>query len=73
MTLPKEYREKYGPKYRFIRVGERLELIPVSRDPLKALREEFSKVPSGISTEEVRESAEKSLRKGATEDLGAGR
>lgn len=73
MTLPREYREEHGPRYRFIRVGERLELIPVARDPLAALREEFSKIPSEESTEEVVERAESAMRGEATRDSGAGR
>lgn len=73
VTLPKEYREEHGPKYRFIEVEDRLELIPVAQDPLSALREEFSKIPSSVSTDEVREDVEKSLKRETTEDIGAGR
>jgi bifunctional DNA-binding transcriptional regulator/antitoxin component of YhaV-PrlF toxin-antitoxin module len=44
LYLPKDVREKYGDRYRIVRLKSGIKLIPVADDPLKALREEFSDV-----------------------------
>lgn len=38
--LPKRLREKYGEEFELVDRGDRLVLIPIDDDPLKALREE---------------------------------
>jgi len=62
--LPKELREKYGDQFRLVERGEQLVLLPVSDDPLAALREEFADVDKSV--EELREDA----RASAIEDAG---
>lgn len=62
--LPKELREKYGDQFRLVERGEQLVLLPVSEDPLAALREEFADVDKSV--EELREDA----RASAIEDAG---
>lgn len=42
LYLPKDIREKYGDRYRIVRLKSGIKLIPVADDPLEALREEFS-------------------------------
>lgn len=39
--LPKEYREKHGERYKIVDLEDRLLLIPVPKDPLQELREEW--------------------------------
>ena len=62
--LPKELREKYGDQFRLVERGDQLVLLPVSEDPLAALRTEFADVDKSV--EELREDA----RAGAIEDAG---
>jgi bifunctional DNA-binding transcriptional regulator/antitoxin component of YhaV-PrlF toxin-antitoxin module len=62
--LPKELREKYGDQFRLVERGEQLVLLPVSEDPLAALREEFADVDKSV--EDLRDDA----RSSAIEDAG---
>ncbi|GAB3691818.1 hypothetical protein GCM10028857_29660 [Salinarchaeum chitinilyticum] len=62
--LPKELREKYGDQFRLVERGEQLVLLPVSEDPLAALRAEFADVDKSVK--ELREDG----RSSAIEDAG---
>jgi len=62
--LPKELREKYGDQFRLVERGEQLILLPISEDPLAALREEFADVDKSV--EELRQDA----RSSAIDDAG---
>lgn len=62
--LPKELREKYGDQFRLVERGDQLVLLPVSEDPLAALREEFANVDKSVR--ELREDG----RASAIEDAG---
>lgn len=44
LTIPKEIRERYGDRYRIVRLHDGIKLIPVDEDPLDALRREFADV-----------------------------
>jgi bifunctional DNA-binding transcriptional regulator/antitoxin component of YhaV-PrlF toxin-antitoxin module len=55
LTLPKELRERYGDRYRVVDLHDGIKLIPVSEDPLDALRDEFSDVEA--TAEELRDGA----------------
>ena len=53
--IPKKIREKFGEKFRIIECKDRLILLPVAEDPLKALREEWKDVDESV--EELKEKA----------------
>jgi bifunctional DNA-binding transcriptional regulator/antitoxin component of YhaV-PrlF toxin-antitoxin module len=42
LTLPKELRERYGDRYHIVELRDGIKLVPVSDDPLDALRDEFA-------------------------------
>lgn len=67
VVIPKEYREKYGNKYRYFTIGDRLEIIPVSKNPVENLREELSKIPEDKSREELLEEAREKAKNEALE------
>lgn len=48
--LPKDVRDRFGEHFELVERGDKLVLIPVAKDPLAALREEFEGV-QGTSTE----------------------
>lgn len=60
--IPKKIREKFGEKFRIIECKDRLILLPVAEDPLKALREEWKDID-----ESVEELKEKALEEGLEE------
>jgi AbrB family looped-hinge helix DNA binding protein len=53
--LPKDLRERFGDKYHIVEKGDKIVLVPVSEDPLEALRQEFSEVDKSV--EELKEGA----------------
>lgn len=46
--LPKELREKFGERFHIVDREDRIVLVPVSEDPLKSLRQEFSQTESSV-------------------------
>ncbi|TKX74244.1 AbrB/MazE/SpoVT family DNA-binding domain-containing protein [Halorubrum sp. GN11_10-6_MGM] len=55
LTLPKDIRERYGDRYRVVRLRDGIKLVPVAEDPLEALRDEFEDVEK--TAEELRDGA----------------
>ena len=55
LTLPKEIREQYGDHYYVVDLHDGIKLIPVSHDPLDALRDEFADVEK--TADELKEEA----------------
>jgi hypothetical protein len=68
LYLSSELRKKYGEKFHVVEYEDRLELIPIDEDPLKAVREAASDAFEGKSIEKLREGA----REQAKEDAEAG-
>lgn len=52
--LPKEVRERYGEKYHIVEYEDKIELVPVSDDPLAAVREAAGELEDA-SIEDIRE------------------
>jgi len=46
--IPKKLREKFGERFHIVDRDDRIILVPVSENPLKELREEFSGTESSI-------------------------
>ncbi|MFO7834181.1 MAG: AbrB/MazE/SpoVT family DNA-binding domain-containing protein [Halohasta sp.] len=44
LTLPKELREEYGDRYHIVELHDGIKLVPIAKEPLDALREEFADV-----------------------------
>lgn len=59
LTLPKEFRERYGDRYHVVELHDGIKLIPIDEDPLQTLREEFGDLEKSVDAlrTEVRESA----------------
>lgn len=57
LYIPKEVREKYGEKYHIVTYEDRIELIPVAKDPLAAVREAAGELHDA-SIEEIRDDVE---------------
>ncbi len=57
LTLPKEVRERYGERYYIVQLHDGIKLVPISDDPLEALRDEFADIDE--SADELRQKARK--------------
>lgn len=57
LYLSAELREKYGEKFHVVEYENRLELVPIDEDPLRAVRDEVGDALEGKSREELRERA----------------
>lgn len=66
--LPKEVRERYGERYRLVQLRNGIKLVPLSDDPVGALREALAPL-KGLSSEEVRRIAEEEGLREALDDL----
>jgi len=53
--IPKEMREKFGEKFHIVELENKIVLVPVSGDPLEALRDEMKDVDKSV--EELKKSA----------------
>jgi|APHM01.1.fsa_nt_gi SpoVT / AbrB like domain. len=53
--IPKKMREKFGERFHIVDRGDKIVLVPVSDNPLKALRDEFKDVDKSV--EELKEEA----------------
>ncbi len=54
LLLAKEIREEYGDEFVVVRSIGELVLIPVPKDPLKALRMEGKKLPEDMSVKDLK-------------------
>lgn len=48
LVIPEDLREKFVDKFHIIEKGDRIILLPVSDNPLEALREEFGDVDKSV-------------------------
>ena len=65
LYIPKEVRERYGEKYHIVTYEDRIELIPVSDDPLAAVREaagDLREAPTEEIQEEIQSAAKADAR-----------
>ncbi|PSG99529.1 MAG: hypothetical protein BRC29_00820 [Nanohaloarchaea archaeon SW_7_43_1] len=53
--IPKETRDRMGTKFELIDRGDKIILVPLAKDPLKALREEVGDIDKSV--EELRKDA----------------
>lgn len=64
LYLPKELREQYGEKYHIVTYEDRIELVPVSEDPLSAVRDAAGDLHDA-SVEEISEDIEEAASREA--------
>lgn len=72
LYLRKELRERHGERFHVVEYEDRIELIPISDDPLAAVRAAAGDAFEGTSIEELREEAREQAREEAEADLGRG-
>ncbi|MBI2579813.1 MAG: hypothetical protein HYW27_02835 [Candidatus Aenigmarchaeota archaeon] len=54
LLIEKNIRDKYGDEFAVFEALGEIVLIPVPKDPLKALREEGKKLPKNMSVKELK-------------------
>ncbi|MBI2076242.1 MAG: AbrB/MazE/SpoVT family DNA-binding domain-containing protein [Candidatus Aenigmarchaeota archaeon] len=54
LTLGRDVTERFGKKFHVVMMPREVVLIPISKDPLKSLKEEGKKIPQGLSLEDTR-------------------
>ncbi|ACV11166.1 hypothetical protein Huta_0983 [Halorhabdus utahensis DSM 12940] len=69
IVIPHEIREKHGDRYRVVELDDRVELIPINRDPIEGLRDAVGDAFDGNSIAEIKEQARTAAREAAVEDL----
>jgi hypothetical protein len=69
LYLSADLREQYGKKFHVVEYENRLELIPIDEDPLKAVREEVGTSLDGVSRTKLRQDGLERARQEAASDL----
>ena len=67
--LSADLRQKYGEKFHVVEYEDRLELIPIDEDPLRAIRDAAGDAFEGKSIEELREAALEQAQREAKADV----
>lgn len=57
ITIPKEFRDRHGERYRIVSLDTGIKLIPIPDDPIDALQEAASEELQAASIAELREAA----------------
>ncbi|AKH96895.1 hypothetical protein [Halanaeroarchaeum sulfurireducens] len=69
IVIPHEIREKYGNRYRIVELEDRVELIPLQKDPIEGLRDAVGDTFDGKSITEIKREARDGAQKDAIEKL----
>jgi len=69
LYLSSNLRKKYGEKFHVVEYEDRLELIPIDDDPLRAVRDEIGDALEGESIDELREEALDRAQQEAEDDI----
>ncbi|MBI2674927.1 MAG: AbrB/MazE/SpoVT family DNA-binding domain-containing protein [Candidatus Aenigmarchaeota archaeon] len=70
LLLSKETRKKYGDEFAVVQAPGEIVLIPVPRDPLRALKQEGRRLPKGLSIAEIKRKARDHAMKEILEEAG---
>ncbi len=70
LLLSKETRRKYGNEFAVVQAPGEIVLIPVSKNPLKALRIEGKKLPKDMSIAEIKKRAREHAMKETLQETG---
>ncbi|MFC7155970.1 AbrB/MazE/SpoVT family DNA-binding domain-containing protein [Halomarina halobia] len=69
LYLSSKLRRKYGEKFHVVEYEDRIELIPIDEDPLRAVRDEIGDALEGTSREELREEALRRAKQEVEDDI----
>ena len=68
LYLTAELREKYGERFHVAEYTDRIELVPIDDDPLRAVREEVGDALDDVSRDQLRAEARDRATRAATEE-----
>lgn len=68
IVLPQEIREKHGERYRIVGLEDRVELVPLSSDPIEGFREAVGDAFEGKRITEIKAEARGVAQKDTREE-----
>lgn len=68
IVIPREIREKHGDRYRVVGLRDRVELIPISDDPIEGLRDAVGDAFDETSIDEIKQAAREAAEHEAVEE-----
>jgi len=68
IVIPHGIREKHGDRYRIVELDDRVELIPLTADPIEGLRDAVGDAFDDESIAEIKQKARDAARKDAVDD-----
>ena len=69
LYLPADLRDRYGDRFHVVTFEDRIELVPIDKEPLQAVRDAAGDAFEGESAEALRATASERAREEATADL----
>lgn len=69
IVIPREMRERHGERYRVIELRDRIELVPLSADPIEGLRDAIGDTFEDTSIAEIKQAAREAARAEALEEV----
>ena len=69
IVIPRKIRKKYGDRYRIVELDDRVELIPLKKDPVEGLRDAVGDAFDEKSIAEIKQEARDAAREDAVEEV----
>jgi|JXWS01.1.fsa_nt_gb bifunctional DNA-binding transcriptional regulator/antitoxin component of YhaV-PrlF toxin-antitoxin module len=69
IVIPSEIREKYGDRYRIVELDDRVEMIPLKKDPIEGLRDAVGDAFDKQTIAEIKQDARNAARDDAIAEV----
>lgn len=70
LYLSSDLRDRYGERFHVVEYADRIELVPIDEEPLRAVREEIGDALEGSSVADLEAAAHDRAKRAAEADLG---
>ena len=69
IVIPREIRETHGDRYRIVELRDRVELIPISDDPIEGLRDAVGNAFDETTIDEIKRDARRAAETHTVDEI----